>query len=203
MKYEDGLSHKIAVAGIGGAGINAVNHMIGEGVGGVEFIGTDMNWGHLDLCKAETLLRIGRVGVGMTGNQKMGEAAAEESREELADAIKGFKAVIITCGMGGGTGTGASPVVAKVARDMGITTFAVVTRPFYFDGEEMVADADGGIEKLGNCVDKLVVIESDKMLEMLDEDEHVLDAFIKLKETVCQAIQDLIAELRTKMGEAT
>ena len=135
---ESEASAKIIVVGVGGAGNNAVNRMIDENIGGVEFIGINTDRQALTLCKAPTAIQIGEKltkGLGAGAKPEVGEKAAEESAEELTQAIKGADMVFVTCGMGGGTGTGAAPVVAKIAKDMGILTVGVVTKPFKFEAK--------------------------------------------------------------------
>ena len=148
---ETDTSAKIIVIGVGGAGNNAVNRMIDENIGGVEFIGVNTDKQALQLCKAPTLIQIGEKltkGLGAGAQPEIGEKAAEESAEELSAAVKGADMVFVTCGMGGGTGTGAAPVVAKIAKDMGILTVGVVTKPFRFEAKTRMNNALAGIEKL-------------------------------------------------------
>ena len=142
---------RILVIGVGGAGNNAVNRMIDESIAGVEFIGINTDKQALQFCKAPTAMQIGEKltkGLGAGAKPEIGEKAAEESSEELAQAMKGADMVFVTCGMGGGTGTGAAPVVAKIAKDMGILTVGVVTKPFRFEAKTRMSNAIAGIERL-------------------------------------------------------
>ena len=151
-------SAKIVVIGVGGAGNNAVNRMVDENIAGVEFIGINTDKQALQFCKAPTAMQIGEKltkGLGAGAKPEVGQKAAEESSEELAQAIKGADMVFVTCGMGGGTGTGAAPVVAKLAKDKGILTVGVVTKPFRFEAKTRMNNALSGIEKLRDSVDTL------------------------------------------------
>ena len=148
---ESDTSAKIIVIGVGGAGNNAVNRMIDENIGGVEFIGINTDKQALSLCKAPTTIRIGEKltkGLGAGARPEVGQKAAEESTEELTNAMKGADMVFVTCGMGGGTGTGAAPVIAGLAKDMGILTVGVVTKPFRFEAKTMMNNALAGIDRL-------------------------------------------------------
>ena len=162
---------KIIVVGVGGAGNNAVNRMVDEKISGVDFIGMNTDKQALQLCKAPKLLQIGEKltkGLGAGAKPEIGERAAEESSEEISAALKGADMVFVTCGMGGGTGTGAAPMVAKLAKEMGILTVGVVTRPFRFEARTRMINAMGGIEKIKENVDTLIVIPNDKLLEIVD-----------------------------------
>ena len=162
---------KIIVVGVGGAGNNAVNRMIDENIGGVEFIAINTDKQALQLAKAPTLMQIGdklTKGLGAGAKPEIGEKAAEESEEEIAAALKGADMVFVTCGMGGGTGTGAAPVIAQIAKDMGILTVGVVTKPFRFEARQRMNNALKGIENLKNAVDTLIVIPNDRLLEIVD-----------------------------------
>ena len=168
---EADASAKIIVIGVGGAGNNAVNRMIDENIGGVEFVGINTDKQALQLCKAPTLIQIGEKltkGLGAGAQPEVGQKAAEESAEELSAAVKGADMVFVTCGMGGGTGTGAAPVVAKIAKEQGILTVGVVTKPFKFEAKQRMLNATGGIERLKESVDTLIVIPNDKLLEIVD-----------------------------------
>ena len=159
-------SAKIIVIGVGGAGNNAVNRMIDENIGGVEFVGVNTDKQALLLCKAPTLIQIGEKltkGLGAGAQPEVGAKAAEESMEELSAAIEGADMVFVTCGMGGGTGTGAAPVVAKIAKDQGILTVGVVTKPFKFEAKARMVNALSGVDKLRENVDTLIVIPNDKL----------------------------------------
>ncbi|MBQ0028459.1 MAG: cell division protein FtsZ [Lachnospiraceae bacterium] len=185
---------RILVVGVGGAGNNAVNRMIEEDITGVDFIGvnTDKQW--LQRCKAPNLLQIGEKltkGLGAGAKPEIGEKAAEESYEELAEALQSYNMVFVTCGMGGGTGTGAAPVVAKIAKDMGILTVGVVTKPFNFEAKTRMENALGGIEKLRDSVDTLIVIPNQKILEIVDRRTTMPEAFKKADEVLQQAVQGI------------
>ena len=185
---------KIIVIGVGGAGNNAVNRMIDENIGGVEFVGINTDKQALTLCKAPTLIQIGEKltkGLGAGAQPEVGEKAAEESVEELTAAIKGADMVFVTCGMGGGTGTGAAPVVAKIAKEQGILTVGVVTKPFKFEAKQRMTNAVSGIERLRDNVDTLIVIPNDKLLEIVDRRTTMPDALKKADEVLQQAVQGI------------
>ncbi|NLL79685.1 MAG: cell division protein FtsZ [Clostridiales bacterium] len=185
---------KIIVVGVGGAGNNAVNRMIDESIDGVEFIGVNTDKQALQLCKAPKLLQIGEKltkGLGAGAKPEVGEKAAEESEEEIAAALKGADMVFVTCGMGGGTGTGAAPVVARISKDMGILTVGVVTKPFRFEAKTRMVNAIGGIEKLKESVDTLIVIPNDKLLEIVDRRTTMPEALKKADEVLQQAVQGI------------
>lgn len=171
LETEDERTTNIKVVGVGGAGGNAVNRMVEDGVEGVEFIAINTDKQVLNISKADLTIQIGlksSQGHGAGGNPEMGMKAAEENREEIAAAIKGTDLLFITAGMGGGTGTGAAPVVAQVAREMGILTIAVVTKPFGYEGRRRMNYALQGIEMLKEEVDSLVVIPNDRIREVID-----------------------------------
>ncbi len=185
---------KIIVIGVGGAGNNAVNRMVDENITGVEFIGINTDKQALQLCRAPKLLQIGEKltkGLGAGAKPEIGEKAAEESSEEIAAALKGADMVFVTCGMGGGTGTGAAPVVAKLAKDMGILTVGVVTKPFRFEAKARMVNAISGIEKIKDHVDTLIVIPNDKLLEIVDRRTTMPDALKKADEVLQQAVQGI------------
>ena len=187
-------SAKIIVIGVGGAGNNAVNRMIDENIGGVEFIGINTDKQALQFCKASTAMQIGEKltkGLGAGAKPEIGEKAAEESQEELAQALKGADMVFVTAGMGGGTGTGAAPVIARIAKDMGILTVGVVTKPFRFEAKTRMSNALNGIEKLKAAVDTLIVIPNDKLLEIVDRRTTMPDALKKADEVLQQAVQGI------------
>ena len=187
-------SAKIIVIGVGGAGNNAVNRMIDENIGGVEFVGVNTDKQALTLCKAPTQIQIGEKltkGLGAGAQPEVGEKAAEESAEDLAAVIKGADMVFVTCGMGGGTGTGAAPVVAKIAKEQGILTVGVVTKPFKFEAKQRMANAISGIERLKDSVDTLIVIPNDKLLEIVDRRTTMPDALKKADEVLQQAVQGI------------
>ena len=185
---------KIIVIGVGGAGNNAVNRMIDECIGGVEFVGVNTDKQALVLCKAPTLIQIGEKltkGLGAGAKPEIGEKAAQESTEELAAVMEGADMVFVTCGMGGGTGTGAAPVVAKIAKDMGILTVGVVTKPFKFEAKTRMANAIAGIDRLRESVDTLIVIPNDKLLEIVDRRTTMPDALKKADEVLQQGVQGI------------
>ena len=185
---------RILVIGVGGAGNNAVNRMIEESIAGVEFIGINTDKQALQFCKAPTAMQIGEKltkGLGAGAKPEIGEKAAEESSEELAQAMKGADMVFVTCGMGGGTGTGAAPVVAKIAKDMGILTVGVVTKPFRFEAKTRMSNAIAGIERLKESVDTLIVIPNDRLLEIVDRRTTMPDALKKADEVLQQAVQGI------------
>lgn len=185
---------KIIVVGVGGAGNNAVNRMIDENICGVEFIGINTDKQALKLCKAPTTLQVGEKltkGLGAGAQPEVGEKAAEENIEEITQALKGADMVFVTCGMGGGTGTGAAPVVAKISKDMGILTVGVVTKPFRFESRTRMNNALSGIEKLKNNVDTLIVIPNDKLLEIVDRRTTMPEALKKADEVLQQAVQGI------------
>ncbi|MBQ6889106.1 MAG: cell division protein FtsZ [Lachnospiraceae bacterium] len=185
---------KIIVVGVGGAGNNAVNRMIDECIEGVEFIGVNTDKQALQLCKAPKLLQIGEKltkGLGAGAKPEIGEKAAEESIEEITEALKGANMVFVTCGMGGGTGTGAAPVVARISKEMGILTVGVVTKPFRFEAKARMTNAIGGIERIKDNVDTLIVIPNDKLLEIVDRKTTMPDALRKADEVLQQAVQGI------------
>ena len=185
---------RIIVVGVGGAGNNAVNRMIDENIVGVEFIGINTDKQALQFCKAPTAMQIGEKltkGLGAGARPEIGEKAAEESSEELAQAMRGADMVFVTCGMGGGTGTGAAPVVAQIAKDMGILTVGVVTKPFRFEAKTRMTNAVHGIDRLKENVDTLIVIPNDKLLEIVDRRTTMPDALKKADEDLQQAVQGI------------
>ncbi|WP_074648266.1 cell division protein FtsZ [[Clostridium] aminophilum] len=187
-------SARIIVVGVGGAGNNAVNRMIDENTAGVEFIGVNTDKQALQGCKASTPMQIGEKltkGLGAGAKPEIGEKAAEESQDEIQSSLKGADMVFVTCGMGGGTGTGAAPVIAKIAKDMGILTVGVVTKPFRFEGKKRMNNALGGIEKLKSNVDTLIVIPNDKLLEIVDRHTSIPEALKKADAVLQQAVQGI------------
>ena len=185
---------KIIVVGVGGAGNNAVNRMIDENIGGVEFIGINTDKQALARCKAPTVFQIGEKltkGLGAGAQPSVGEAAAEENVEEVAELLKGADMVFVTCGMGGGTGTGAAPVIAKVSKELGILTVGVVTKPFRFESRTRMSNALDGIEKLKEAVDTLIVIPNDKLLEIVDRRTTFPEALKKADEVLQQSVQGI------------
>lgn len=198
----DGLP-PIKVVGVGGGGCNAVNRMVSARMRGVDFVGINTDSQALSRCDADQRIRIGdrlTRGLGVGGDPEKGRASAEESREELKDALKGTDMVFITAGMGGGTGTGAAPIVAGVAKDLGALTVAVVTRPFAFEGARRRQQADKGIEALRQEVDTLIVIPNDRLLAVCDQKATVTESFLMADDVLRQGIQG-ISELITVPGD--
>ena len=194
MTNEAESSAKIIVVGVGGAGNNAVNRMVDETIGGVEFVGINTDKQALTLCKAPTVLQIGEKltkGLGAGAKPEIGEKAAEESMDEVRQLLEGADMVFVTCGMGGGTGTGAAPVVAGIAKEMGILTVGVVTKPFRFEAKTRMSNVRMGIEKLKDNVDTLIVIPNDKLLEIVDRRTTMPEALKKADEVLQQAVQGI------------
>jgi cell division protein FtsZ len=189
----------IKVIGVGGGGNNAVNRMIEHGVQGVDFIAVNTDAQALNLSKAEIKMQIGGKltrGLGAGANPEVGKKAAEESKEQIEEALRGADMVFVTAGMGGGTGTGAAPVIAQIARDLGALTVGVVTRPFSFEGKKRSSQAAGGIAALKEAVDTLIVIPNDRLLEIVDKSTPMLEAFREADNVLRQGVQgisDLIA----------
>ncbi|MEZ4859761.1 MAG: cell division protein FtsZ [Caldilineaceae bacterium] len=192
----------IKVIGVGGGGQNAVNRMIDEGIQGVEFIAVNTDSQALMLSGAPIRLRIGdklTKGLGSGGNPEVGQRAAEESREEIADMVKGADMVFVTAGMGGGTGSGAAPVIAGVAREQGALTIGVVTRPFTFEGSHRRRTAESSLQELAQHVDTLIVIPNDRLLQIVDKKSGINQAFRAADDVLRQGIQG-ISELITIPG---
>ena len=189
----------IKVIGVGGAGNNAVNRMVEAGIRNVEFVAINTDRQALSLSKANAKIQIGEKltrGLGAGANPDIGAQAAEESRAEVAEALKGADTVFVTAGMGGGTGTGAAPIVAQTAKEMGILTIGVVTKPFTFEGKKRLFQADRGIDNLKGKVDTLVVIPNDKLLQVIDRKTSIVEAFRMADDVLRQGVQgisDLIA----------
>ncbi len=193
---------RIRVVGVGGSGGNAVNHMVSSKVKGVEFIAINSDAQDLHHSFAKKKINIGKNltrGLGAGGNPYMGRRAAEETREEIANAIKGSDMIFITGGMGGGTGTGAAPVVAKIARESGALTVGVVTKPFLFEGQERMRMALQGIEELKKEVDALITIPNDRLLAIVDRETSVKNAFEECDNVLKQAVEG-ISDLITMPG---
>ena len=185
---------KIILIGVGGAGNKAVNRMIDEKIDGVDFIGVNTDKQALQLCKAPKLLQIGEKltkGLGAGAKPEVGQKAAEESTDEITNSLTGADMVFVTCGMGGGTGTGAAPVIAGIAKGMGILTVGVVTKPFRFEARTRMTNALSGIERLKNSVDTLIVIPNDKLLEIVDRRTTMPEALKKADEVLQQAVQGI------------
>jgi cell division protein FtsZ len=193
---------QIKVIGIGGGGNNAVNRMINAGLQGVEFVSINTDKQALFLSKANTKIQIGEKitkGLGAGANPDIGEKAANESKDEIGQSIKGADMVFITAGMGGGTGTGAAPVVAQIAKEMGILTVGVVTKPFIFEGRKRMQYAERGIENLREAVDTLVTIPNDRLLQIAEKKTSIVDAFIMADDILRQGVQG-ISDLITVPG---
>ena len=185
---------KIKVVGVGGGGGNAINRMIDAGVRGVDFIAVNTDAQALNASKAENKIQLGKLGAG--GDPAKGKEAAVNAKKELEECLKGSDMVFITCGMGGGTGTGAAPVIAEIAKSMGALTVAIVTRPFSFEGKRRMDNALKGIEELRRHVDTLIVIPNDRLREIIDKSTSMLDAFKEVDNVLLrgvQSISDLIA----------
>ena len=189
----------IKVIGVGGAGTNAVNRMVDSGIRGVEFVAVNTDRQALLLSKAASKIQIGEKitrGLGAGANPDIGAQAAEESKSEITEALRGADMVFVTAGMGGGTGTGAAPIVASIAKEMGILTIGVVTKPFTFEGKKRLSQAERGIESLKGKVDTLVVIPNDKLLQIIDRKTSIIEAFKMADDVLRQGVQgisDLIA----------
>ena len=201
FEFEQGLDNvvNIKVIGVGGGGGNAVNRMVENGVQGVEFVSINTDMQALNYSQATTKIQIGEKltkGLGAGAVPEVGRRAAEESREEIAQALKGADLVFVTAGMGGGTGTGAAPIVAEIARDLGALTISVVTKPFAFEGKQRMKNAEMGIADLKQRVDTLVVIPNDRLLQVVSKGTTMLEAFRIADDVLRQGIQgisDLIA----------
>ena len=191
---ESEAAAKIIVVGVGGAGNNAVNRMVDEGIAGVEFIGVNTDKQALQSSKASTAMTIGEKltkGLGCGGKPEIGTKAAEESAEDITAALQGADMVFVTCGMGGGTGTGAAPIIARIAKDMGILTVGVVTKPFRFEAKQRMKNAMEGIDALKNAVDTLIVIPNDRLLEIVEKKTSLPDALKKADEVLQQSVQGI------------
>ena len=190
----------IKVIGVGGGGCNAINRMLETNLQGVEYIAVNTDSQALSRCNAETKIQIGEKltrGLGAGGNPEIGQKSAEETLDTIADIMEGTDMVFITAGMGGGTGTGAAPIIAKAAKDMGILTVGVVTRPFSFEGRKRSAQAELGLNFLKKYVDSLVVVPNDKLLENCDKNTSMVDAFAMADDVLRQGVQgisDLISD---------
>jgi cell division protein FtsZ len=193
---------RIKVIGVGGSGKNALNHMVEEKVRSVEFIAMNTDVQDLHNALAEKKIHLGKnltKGLGAGMNPEIGARAAEETKAEIQDVMKGADMVFITCGMGGGTGTGAAPVVARAAKEQGILTVAVVTRPFFFEGNQRMKIAEQGIAELEKEVDAIIIIPNDRLLAISGKDTTFKDAFAKCDEVLRQAVEG-ISELIASPG---
>ena len=193
---------RIRVVGVGGSGGNAVNHMVASHVQGVDFIAVNTDAQDLHKNKARKKIHIGKTltrGLGAGMNAELGKQAADETREEIQDAIKGSDMVFITCGMGGGTGTGAAPIVAKIARELGALTVGVVTKPFSFEGAQRARLAEQGLAELRKAVDALIIIPNDKLLAIVSRETGIKNAFAMCDDILKQAVEG-ISDLITTTG---
>lgn len=193
---------KIKVVGVGGGGGSSINRMVEGGIKGVEFIAVNTDVQALHYNKASKKLHIGKSitrGLGAGMNPELGKQAAEESQNDIRDALKEADMVFVTCGLGGGTGTGASPIVAEIARDLGALTVAVVTKPFSFEGAQRKNLADRGYTELADKVDTIITIPNDKLLQVIDKKTSLLDAFMVVDNVLQKGVQG-IAELITVPG---
>ncbi|MFA5931957.1 MAG: cell division protein FtsZ [Candidatus Paceibacterota bacterium] len=193
---------RIMVIGIGGSGKNAVNHMINSKVKGVSFICMNTDTQDLHHSLAEKKIHIGKnltKGLGAGMDPEIGKKAAEETKSEIQDVIKGADMIFLACGMGGGTGTGAAPIVARAAREQGILTVAVTTKPFFFEGNHRMKIAEKGIEELAKEVDAIIIIPNDKLLQLAEQNTNFKDAFVKCDDVLRQAVEG-ISDLITTPG---
>ena len=190
---------KIKVIGVGGGGCNAVNRMIESGVGGVDFIVANTDLQVLNVSNAETKLQIGKnitEGLGAGANPEVGREAALESKKEIEEALADADMIFVTCGLGGGTGTGAAPIVAEIAQEQGALTVAIVTKPFKFEGRKRMEQAEVGLEELKKHVDTIIVIPNDRLRDMIDRTTPIIEAFKEVDNVLrrgVQSISDLIA----------
>ena len=194
FETEKDNSAVIKVIGVGGGGCNAVNRMIEAGLKGVQFIAVNTDRQALNKCAAENKIQIGEKltrGLGAGGNPRMGQEPAQETIEAISNAVEGADMVFITAGMGGGTGTGAAPIIAKVSKDMGILTVAVVTKPFTFEGRKRMKQAEQGLGYLKEFVDSLVVVPNDKLLDISDKSTTMIEAFGKADDVLRQGVQGI------------
>ena len=187
---------KIRVIGVGGGGNNAVNRMIEAGIKGVDFIVANTDLQVLRSSKAETKLQLGKTGLGAGADPEVGRKAAEDSKDEITEILKGSDMVFVTCGMGGGTGTGAAPVIAEIAQSLGALTVGIVTKPFSWEGRKRQIHADAGLDALKDHVDTLIVIPNDRLREIIDKSTPMTEAFKEVDNVLrlgVQSISDLIA----------
>ena len=187
---------KIKVIGVGGGGNNAVNRMIESGVKGVEFIVANTDLQVLNSSKADVKIQLGKTGLGAGANPEVGRKAAEDSKDEITEVLKGADMVFVTCGMGGGTGTGAAPVIAEIAQGLGALTVGIVTKPFSWEGRPRSQHAEEGLERLKEHVDTLIIIPNDRLREIIDKSTPMTEAFKEVDNVLrlgVQSISDLIA----------
>ena len=187
---------KIKVIGVGGGGNNAVNRMIESGVKGVEFIVANTDLQVLNSSKADVKIQLGSTGLGAGADPEVGRRAAEDSKDEITNVLKGSDMVFVTCGMGGGTGTGAAPVIAEIAQELGALTVGIVTKPFSWEGKPRSRHAEEGLERLKEHVDTLIIIPNDRLREIIDKTTPMTEAFKEVDNVLrlgVQSISDLIA----------
>lgn len=187
---------KIKVIGVGGGGNNAVNRMIESGIKGVEFIVANTDLQVLNSSKADVKIQLGNTGLGAGADPEVGRKAAEDSKDEITNVLKGSDMVFVTCGMGGGTGTGAAPVIAEIAQDLGALTVGIVTKPFSWEGKPRSRHAEEGLERLKDHVDTLIIIPNDRLREIIDKSTPMTEAFKEVDNVLrlgVQSISDLIA----------
>ena len=185
---------KIKVIGVGGGGCNAVNRMIESGLKGVEFIVANTDLQVLNVSKAETKLQIGKTlteGLGAGANPEIGREAAQESKKDIEEALQGADMVFVTCGMGGGTGTGAAPIVAEIAQELGALTVGIVTKPFKFEGKKRMEQAEVGIDELRKHVDTIIVIPNDRLRDIIDRTTPMIEAFKEVDNVLRRGVQSI------------
>ena len=194
MSNVESTQARILVIGVGGAGNNAVNRMVDENIQGVELVGINTDRQALSLCKCSTKIQIGEKltkGLGAGAKPEIGEAAVEENRDEITQLVQGADMVFVTCGMGGGTGTGAAPVIAEISKSLGILTVGVVTKPFTFEGKPRMNNAVAGVARLQDQVDTMIVIPNDKLLQICEKKTTIPDALKKADEVLQQGVQGI------------
>ncbi len=194
MDESNGFSAKLIVVGVGGGGCNALNNMVEAGVQGVEFIAVNTDIKSLSTCKAPVKIQIGTKlteGLGAGANPEVGKKAALEDVDKLKDHLKGAHMVFITCGLGGGTGTGASPVIAEIARELGALTVAIATKPFAFEGKDRMNQSEGGVAQLKSRVDSLITIPNQRLLSIGGKHMTIREAFLKADEVLLNAVRSI------------
>ena len=194
MPNVESTQARILVIGVGGAGNNAVNRMVDENIQGVELVGINTDRQALSLCKCSTKIQIGEKltkGLGAGAKPEIGEAAVEENRDEITQLVQGADMVFVTCGLGGGTGTGAAPVIAEISKSLGILTVGVVTKPFTFEGKPRMNNAVAGVARLQDQVDTMIVIPNDKLLQICEKKTTIPDALKKADEVLQQGVQGI------------
>ena len=194
MDESNGFSAKLIVVGVGGGGCNALNNMVEAGVQGVEFIAVNTDIKSLSTCKAPVKIQIGTKlteGLGAGANPEVGKKAALEDVDKLKDHLKGAHMVFITCGLGGGTGTGASPVIAEIAREVGALTVAIATKPFAFEGKDRMNQSEGGVVQLKSRVDSLITMPNQRLLSIGGKHMTIKEAFLKADEVLLNAVRSI------------